>query len=86
MLKLTNFDYSDQQFALYKMENIGDKIAMHEHDYSHLTVVVSGSVSVGNDNKRVELKEGQVINIPPNVEHEIVGLEPNSSVLNIVRK
>jgi quercetin dioxygenase-like cupin family protein len=53
----------------------GCVIAAHSHESEQMTYILSGSLMFHLQNKEVTLNEGDVLNIPSEVEHSAVALE-----------
>ena len=55
----------------------------HKHPHEQTTIMVAGSMKMvaGGETKILKVGEGAVI--PPNVEHEVTPLEPNTKVMDV---
>jgi len=55
----------------------------HEHPHEQTATVTAGSIKMvaGGETKILKAGEGAVI--PPNVEHEVTPLEPNTKVMDV---
>lgn len=81
----TVFNYDKDEFTLYNFAKALDVIPMHTHDYSHLTVVVSGRIKATDGSKSSEFGPANVINFASGKPHEIIALEDNTVILNIFK-
>jgi len=72
--------------TLFRFRAPGDEVAAHTHRppvSSHLTIVLAGSVEYIAGAERRVLLAGDVLEVPPNVEHRLVGVLPGSACLNL---
>ena len=55
----------------------------HNHPHEQTAVVIAGSIKMiaGGETKILKANEGAVI--PPNVEHEVIPLEPNTKIMDV---
>jgi len=53
----------------------GCAIALHKHESEQMTFVLDGLLELTLPNEKVRVGKGQVLVIPPNVEHSAVALE-----------
>lgn len=55
----------------------------HKHPHEQTTIMLAGSMKMiaGGESKILKVGEGAVI--PPNVEHEVTPLEPNTKVMDV---
>ena len=55
----------------------------HNHPHEQTAVVITGSIKMiaGGETKILKANEGAVI--PPNVEHEVIPLEPNTKIMDV---
>ncbi len=55
----------------------------HKHPHEQTAIVTAGSIKMvaGGETKILKAGEGAVI--PPNVEHEVIPLEPNTKVMDV---
>jgi quercetin dioxygenase-like cupin family protein len=78
-------------YRTFTLESVCQESIGHEHNYDHVTIVISGSIRVKYswtepDGKVVEgeskeFSQGQVVNIKAGVRHTIKALEPNTHYL-----
>lgn len=68
----------------YTFEKPGDRLPSHTHVAvdSHNVVVLSGSISLRSDDDTWTFHAGSVVDFPWQERHEIVGLEPGTTILN----
>ncbi len=55
----------------------------HKHPHEQTSVVLEGSVRMVAGGESKILKVGEGVVIPPEVEHEVFPLEPNTKVLDV---
>lgn len=78
---LYNYDYKNAVLGIYggiiyrkmELENIGDIIDSHKHNYDHFTYVEKGVVDINGQ----IYKAGQWAKVPKDVLHTIKALKPN---------
>ena len=72
-------------FALYTLDEPGDKVPMHTHteETDHLTVVLKGSITVTYEDgsEPTHCQQGSVVALK--YPHELTALEPETKLMNI---
>jgi len=58
----------------------GAVVPIHHHENEQLTMLESGRLLFHLDGKEVEVRAGDVLQIPPNVPHDVVALEESVAV------
>ena len=53
----------------------GCRVAPHKHESEQMTYILKGLMELTLPDRKVKLAEGQVLLIPPNLEHSAVALE-----------
>lgn len=62
----------------------GEGLPRHEHQFSHATICMAGSIVVRKEGKELVMtKETQPVNLVANEWHEIEALEDNTVFVNI---
>ena len=85
-LKATSFRKGKLRGTIYDFQQTGAELPTHSHDEGnvHISIVARGRVSSKGNGWARELVAGDVIAFRPGQEHNIVGLEAGSRVVNIV--
>jgi quercetin dioxygenase-like cupin family protein len=55
----------------------------HKHPHEQTATVTAGSIKMIAGGETKILKAGEGVVIPPNVEHEVTPLEPNTKVMDV---
>lgn len=78
----------DIRGVIYDFEEAGDILPKHNHDESsvHITIVARGRLKAYSHDWEQEAAAGQIIDFRPNEPHELMALEPNTRIVNIVKK
>jgi quercetin dioxygenase-like cupin family protein len=81
-----SFNHAGSTINVYHADK-GSGIGRHEHDYSHITVCITGSCWVRKENKEILMdKNTQPINLLPDGWHEIESAEDGTVFINIFDK
>lgn len=74
---------NNTQIYIYHAD-IGEGLPKHEHNYTHLTICVSGSIAVRKDGiERIMTKNSKPVNLKSNEWHEIEALEDGTVFINV---
>ena len=78
----------DIRGVIYDFEFANDVLPKHVHteDDVHITIVARGKVKAYSHDWSTEATAGQIINFKPGEPHEIMALEPNTRIINILKK
>lgn len=78
----------DLNGVVYDLQEVGDGLEMHNHteEDAHITVVARGRLKVIGSGWEKEIGAGQIMNFLANQPHELRALEPNTRIINIVKK
>lgn len=78
----------DLNGVIYDLQDVGDGLDMHNHteNDAHITVVARGRLRVIGSGWEKEIDAGQIMNFLANQPHELRALEPNTRIINIVKK
>ena len=55
----------------------------HKHPHEQTATVTAGSIKMVAGGETKILKAGEGVVIPPNVEHEVTPLEPNTKIMDV---
>jgi len=55
----------------------------HKHLHEQTAIVTAGSVKMTVEEETKILKAGEGVVIPPNMEHEVIPLEPNTKIMDV---
>jgi quercetin dioxygenase-like cupin family protein len=82
------FDVGNLTGSIYDFENVGDILPNHVHDEdtAHITIVAKGAIKVTGDGWEQIWECGRVAEIKSFQSHQFEALEPNSRVVNIIKK
>ena len=58
----------------------GAEVPLHHHENEQFSFVISGALQFELEGKRVALRPGEVIHVPPNIPHRVVALEESLGV------
>lgn len=78
----------DIKGTIYDFPEVGDVLPKHNHteDNVHITIVTSGRVRAYSHDWSIEAGPGQILDFRPGEPHEFMSLEPNTRIINIVKK
>jgi hypothetical protein len=74
--------------VIYDFPEAGDVLPMHSHGEAdvHITVVCRGSILTrGPAIGETIYRDGAVIDWPVGIEHEIIGIDAGSRIVNIIK-
>lgn len=74
--------------VVYDFPEAGDVLPMHSHGEAdvHVTVVCRGSIIArGPEIGETIYRDGALIDWPIGIEHEIIGLDAGSRIVNIIK-
>jgi quercetin dioxygenase-like cupin family protein len=88
MMKVTVRKFGKINTAIYDFPEIDDILPMHNHteDDVHFSIVARGAFKVIGDDWDMITKTGDVIDWEPGKAHEFIAIEPNSRLVNIIKK
>ena len=83
VLSAKNFQIGNVMGTIYDFPEIGDELAMHEHDEAtnHITIIARGSFELLGSGQ--EASAGAVLDWPAHERHGARAKEPNSRLVNI---
>jgi len=55
----------------------------HKHPHEQTSIMLEGSIKMIAGGESRILKVGEGVVIPPNVEHEVIPLEPNTKIMDV---
>ncbi|HKR19970.1 MAG TPA: hypothetical protein VJS41_07485 [Stellaceae bacterium] len=74
-----------ERYYAYVFEKVGDELPLHEHSFTHDTVVTSGKVEWFTERRRETVEAWHVITFPAGVRHGIVAVMDGAMVLQCNR-
>jgi quercetin dioxygenase-like cupin family protein len=82
------FKFGDLNGTIYDFEESGDVLPKHNHkpDDVHITIVARGRLRAHSHDWSTEATAGQILDFRPGEPHELTALEPNTRIINIVKK
>lgn len=88
MLQSKMFSTGDLTGVIFDFPEIDDVLPMHSHTPLdvHMTIVARGKLKAHGNGWEKEVSAGDVLDWQPNDPHEFIALEPNSRIVNIVKK
>lgn len=71
--------------VMYTLDNPGDELPGHEHDFDHPTIILEGEAEAfGRDGKTKQLSRGARIEFPAGVWHGVRAKTSNVVFLNLM--
>jgi len=78
----------DLRGVIYDFEAIGGIVPKHTHgeNDAHITFVIRGKIKAYSHDWEQEAVAGNMIDFPVGQPHELMALEPNTRIVNILKK
>jgi len=73
---------SDRYYA-YVFEKAGDELPLHDHPFTHDTVVTSGKIEWFSERRREAVEAWHVITFPAGVRHGIVAVTDGAAIVQV---
>lgn len=70
-------------YNAYVFERAGDELPLHDHPFTHDTVVTSGKVEWFTERRRESVEAWHVITFPAGVRHGLVALTDGASIIQV---
>ena len=69
----------DREMIVQSYVKRGCLVPMHAHDSEQMTYVLHGALKFLVDGEEITVREGEVLHIPPGIQHQAEALEPECS-------
>lgn len=81
-------EFGGLRVLIYDFPNAGDKLPMHTHRLggAHISIVAKGSFIAKGAGWETNMPLGSVVDWDENQWHEFIAAEPNSRLVNVVKK